>query len=48
MLVTSVIWPHQDEEISFWWGLLAAEDGGLAVELVQHGSGRWGVPHAVM
>lgn len=50
MIVTIVnlIWSHQDEKISFWWGLFGAEDGRLSMELLQHGSGRRGVPHAVM
>lgn len=50
MMVTIVnlIWSHQDEKISLWWGLFGAEDGRLSMELLKHGSGRRGVPHAVM
>lgn len=46
--IVDLIWSHQDEKVSFWWGLFGAEDGRLAVELHQHGSGCRGVPHAVM
>lgn len=44
----NLIGSHQDEEVSFWWRLFGAEDGRLGVELLQHGSGRRGVPHAVV
>lgn len=38
---------HNDEQISLWWGLLGAEDGGLRVQRVQHGTCCRGVTHAV-
>lgn len=38
---------HQDEQVSLWWWLSAAEDGRFRVERLKKGTCCWGITHTI-